>query len=215
MPAGEEPVRTVAFPLAVHGGSVFPSDVDLRPSPDRYVGFYENMHGEQLVYVHERDRDPLLFHGDHGWSPVTATWPEIQTLPGTPLAPWVAGDLILNQGEVLWLSSCLDASQTIMGRSAPREGPLDRLALSKLQQASQHHHDQIDRQLARADEALEQWIQSHDTTPPYEHEHYAMGVILVELGVNQKLRRPKPGMTQELRERIARDATQAAREVQQ
>ena len=74
--AGE---RLLSIPLARHGGEAFPTDVDITPSGDRYVGFFENQHGEQLVFVSGARRGPMLYQGDNGWTPVAAEWPEISS----------------------------------------------------------------------------------------------------------------------------------------
>jgi hypothetical protein len=50
--------RLLSIPLVLHAGVGFPAEVDLEPSAERYVGYYENQYGEQLVYVHEKDGAP-------------------------------------------------------------------------------------------------------------------------------------------------------------
>lgn len=199
--------------LLEHGGDRFPADVDLASSADRYVGFYENEHGEQLIFLRERGEQPRLYHGDYGWNPVPAVWPERQRLGS--LAPWVAGDLVLNQGEVLWLIACLEASGTLREeRSETREGPLDRLLMQGIDEVFQRQREHFDQQSSMAEKALERWKEKQGTSPSLEEEHYAEGAILVVLGLNTRQRRPRRGVTKEIRERIEREAPEVVREVQ-
>jgi hypothetical protein len=95
-------------PLVEHARTPFPPDIDITPTSGRYVGFFENRHGEQLVYVHERGSDPVLYHGDYEWQPVTVTTPVIARV-GT-IATWQVGELIVDEAEALWLAGCLSAS---------------------------------------------------------------------------------------------------------
>jgi hypothetical protein len=98
-----------SVPLVEHAKTPFPTDVDITPTADRYVGFFENRHGEQLVYVHERGARPVLYHGDYEWQPTTATMPTFKRTQG--MATWVIGDeLIVDETEALWLAACLAAS---------------------------------------------------------------------------------------------------------
>jgi hypothetical protein len=205
--------RRLTIPLLEHGGERFPADIDLEPSADRYVGFYENEHGEQLIFMRERGEQPRLYHGDYGWKPVPAVWPERQRLGS--LAPWVAGDLVLNQGEVLWLIACLEASGTLSEeRSGTREGPVDRLLMQGIDEVFQRQREHFDQQSSLGEKALERWKQKQGTSPSFEEEHYAEGAILVVLGLNTRQRRPRRGVTKEIRERIEREAPEVVREVQ-
>jgi hypothetical protein len=205
--------RRLTIPLLKHGGEGFPADVDLAPSADRYVGFYENEHGEQLIFLRERGEQPRLYHGDYGWKPVSAVWPERQRLGS--LAPWVAGDLVLDQGEVLWLIACLEASGALREeRREISEGPLDRLLIQGIDEVFQRQREHFDQQSSVAEKALERWKKEQGTSPSFEEEHYAEGAILVVLGLNSRQRRPRRGVTKEIRERIEREAPEVAREVQ-
>jgi hypothetical protein len=208
--AGE---RLLSIPLVLHGGDVFPADVDLEPSADRYVGYYENQYGEQLVFIHEKGGRPTLYHGDYGWESLAAEWPQISSL--SSLSPWVSGNLILNQGEVLWLASCLQASGALLEKGGGVPDPLDRLALQLVQEASKRQNDHFDRQWSLRENALERWQERQSVPPSHEEDHYAEGAILVVLGLNAKQRRPRTGVTKEIRERIEREADEVVREVEQ
>ena len=60
--------------------------------PGRYLGYFVNEFGEQLVFVHDDgDAHATLFHGDVDWEPYRVT-----DAGGRP----DAGDLILNDDEV-------------------------------------------------------------------------------------------------------------------
>ncbi|MCC7369264.1 MAG: hypothetical protein IT306_12620 [Chloroflexi bacterium] len=57
----------------------------------RYVGYFENRHGEQLVFVYDRgDAAATLYHGDNDWEPV-------EVIDGRQT------ELILDDAELLWL----------------------------------------------------------------------------------------------------------------
>jgi hypothetical protein len=214
MTGGELERRSLSFPLAPHGGEPFPAGVDIEPSEQRYVGFYENQYGEQLVFVHEKGKEPTLFHGDCGWDPVRAEWPQISTLIPT-LSPWVTGDTILDDGEVLWLASCLAASNALVGGESAGSSPLDRLAIQLLQRATKRESADFDHQWSLREVALERWREKQQAPPTHEEDNYAEGAILVALGVNMNQRKPRAGVTPEIRERIEDEVGAAAREVQQ
>lgn len=204
--------RLLSIPLVMHGGEEFPVDVDITPSEHRYVGFYENQFGEQLVFVHDIGKEPKLYHGDYGWVPLAAEWPRISSAIPT-LSPWVTGDLILDQGEVLWLAACLQASDALRGDGVGSPGPLDRLAQQLAEEASRRQRDHMEHQWSLREVALEKWQKKQQTPPSHEEDHYAEGAILVALGVNAKQRRPRAGVSKEIRERIEREAAEAVREV--
>jgi hypothetical protein len=106
----QNPTTTFSVPLVEHANTPFPANVEITRTAQRYVGFFENRHGEQLVYVHERDSEPVLYHGDYEWNPVPATLPERSRTFG-PLASWViGGQLIVDEAEALWLAGCRSAS---------------------------------------------------------------------------------------------------------
>ena len=108
---------TFSVPLEEHAKTTFPEDVDITPTAQRYVGFFENVHGEQLVYVHEHGVDPVVYHGDYEWKPVTVVMPKWRIMSKT-VAMWVVGDLIVNLAEALWLAACLSASNAVDGNPA-------------------------------------------------------------------------------------------------
>ena len=71
------------------------ADVDT----NRYIGYFENVYGEQAVFVFDHSsRTAMLYMGDAGW--------EI----GHRVVDGVAPDLILNEAEQLWLRACWQAA---------------------------------------------------------------------------------------------------------
>lgn len=66
--------------------------------PGRYLGYFENQFGEQLVFVHEDgELDATVFHGDVDWEPRRVT--DASGLPDV-------GDLVLNEEERAFLIAC-------------------------------------------------------------------------------------------------------------
>jgi hypothetical protein len=66
--------------------------------PGRYLGYFENKFGEQLVFVHEDgEGDAVLFHGDVDWEPYRVT--DAGGLPDV-------GDLVLNEEEGAFGIAC-------------------------------------------------------------------------------------------------------------
>ena len=64
----------------------------------RYLGYFENKFGEQLVFVHEDgERDAVVLHGDVDWEPYRVT--DAGGLPDV-------GDLILSEEERIFLIAC-------------------------------------------------------------------------------------------------------------
>jgi hypothetical protein len=109
---------TFSVPLVEHGETPFPANVEITGTAERYVGFFENRHGEQLVYVHERGSEPVLYHGDYEWNPVPARLPTYKRTFG-PLKSWVTGGtLIVDEAEALWLAGCLSASGAVDAQPA-------------------------------------------------------------------------------------------------
>jgi len=80
--------------------------------PGRYLGYFVNKFGEQLVFVHD-DGDPhgMLFHGDVGWVPYRIT-----DVDGRP----DAGELILNREEWAFVIACWIATAWRRGAEAGR-----------------------------------------------------------------------------------------------
>ena len=81
----------------------------------RYLGYFVNKFGEQLVFVHD-DGDPhaTLFHGDVDWEPRLIT-----DVDGRP----DAGGLILNEEEgafviACWIATAWRREHAPVGRSA-------------------------------------------------------------------------------------------------
>jgi hypothetical protein len=72
-----------------------------------------------------------------------------------------------------------------------------------------------DRQWALSEITLKKWQERQQEPPSHEEDHYAEGAILVALGINSKQRRPRKGVTKEIRERIEREAAEILVEVQQ
>jgi hypothetical protein len=80
--------------------------------PGRYLGYFENRFGEQLVFVHDDgERDAVVFHGDVDWEPRRVT--DAGGLPDV-------GDLILNQEEWAFLSGCWIATAWRREGARPR-----------------------------------------------------------------------------------------------
>lgn len=70
---------------------------DSKPEP--YIGYFENMFGEQWIFTRDRTTGVAkLRGGDIGWNQ------EIDVSDGT------IGDLKLNPSEAQWLECCLTAS---------------------------------------------------------------------------------------------------------
>ncbi|MDZ7615438.1 MAG: hypothetical protein U1E05_00450 [Patescibacteria group bacterium] len=82
--------------------NVHTADCGLAPSldtTDKYVGYFENLYGEQWVFVGDRDTgNAKLFGGDVGWE----TAHDVSLTRPCP-------DLILNEPERLWLLTCFMA----------------------------------------------------------------------------------------------------------
>ena len=61
--------------------------------PDSYYSYFENCHGEQLIFEFNRDsKQALLWHGDVDWEPR-------QVVNGMV-------NLILSEEEHMWLQAC-------------------------------------------------------------------------------------------------------------
>lgn len=72
---------------------------------DQYIGYFENLFGEQWVFTRDRATGiAILRGGDIGWNtPIDMT-------------DGITGKLTLNPSEAQWLESCLAASQAIASR---------------------------------------------------------------------------------------------------
>lgn len=70
----------------------------VRERPGRYIGYFENSFGGQLVFVHDDgEPDATLYHGDVDW--------EARRVTDTDGVP-DAGDLILNREERAFVCAC-------------------------------------------------------------------------------------------------------------
>jgi len=75
-----------------------PPRIDDR-GPSQYLGYFENQHGEQAVFVYDRDaRQALLYVGDAGWE-----------APYTVIDGAVP-DLVLAETERVWVHACWQAA---------------------------------------------------------------------------------------------------------
>jgi hypothetical protein len=92
------------------------------PIGDRdYVAYFENEHGDQLIFVREPDaQHGVLLHSDLAWKPKLVAGPPKIGPMAQELAPEVrrflgdvpvVGDVILNPPEAMWLKACLAASE--------------------------------------------------------------------------------------------------------
>ena len=80
----------------------------LQARPGRRTSYFENHHGEQLVFVYEQgNKKATLYHGDRGW--------------GRPFSVDVKNGstrILLNSEEKLWLAGCLASTEFL--RDKPR-----------------------------------------------------------------------------------------------
>ena len=66
--------------------------------PGRYLGYFENKFGEQLVFVHDDgESDAVVLLGDLGWEPLRVS--DVGGLPD-------AGGVILNDEERAFVNAC-------------------------------------------------------------------------------------------------------------
>ena len=66
-------------------------------NPNAYHSYFENMHGEQSLFVYRRDtKEAVLYCGDAGWQ-------------AFPVRDGIAQGLILSPDEETWLLACLKA----------------------------------------------------------------------------------------------------------
>jgi hypothetical protein len=71
---------------------------EIEERPGRYLGYFENKFGEQLVFVQEDgELDAMVFHGDVDWEPR-----RVRDASGLP----DVGDLVLNEEERAFLNAC-------------------------------------------------------------------------------------------------------------
>lgn len=68
-------------------------------SPNQYLGYFENQHGEQAVFVYDRDSSrAIVYIGDAGWEASHA------------VVDGVIPDLVLSEAERLWVRVCWRAA---------------------------------------------------------------------------------------------------------
>ena len=83
--------------LSNHHASLAPV---IEERPGRYLGYFENKFGEQLVFVHDDgESDAVVLLGDLGWEPC-----RVSDTGGLP----DAGDVILNDEERAFVERLLD-----------------------------------------------------------------------------------------------------------
>jgi hypothetical protein len=124
----------------------------------------------------------------------------------------VGGELILNQGEVLWLAGCLHASGCL-DEKRPGEGPLERLVMQAIDDAFEREGQRREAKWSLLDKAFDLWKERQTGIPTFQEEHYAEGAIKVALALNTKQRKPRQGVTKEIRERLEREADAVVGEI--
>ena len=68
-------------------------------SPSQYLGYFENQHGEQAVFVYDRDSSQaMVYVGDAGWAAPYA------------VVDGAVPDLVLSETERLWVRACWQAA---------------------------------------------------------------------------------------------------------
>ena len=68
-------------------------------SPSQYLGYFENQHGEQAVFVYARDSSQAnVYRGDAGWEAPHA------------VVDGAMPDLVLSETERLWVRACWQAA---------------------------------------------------------------------------------------------------------
>jgi hypothetical protein len=100
--------------LSNHHASLAPV---IEERPGRYLGYFENNFGEQLVFVYDDgEADAVVLLGDVGWEPC-----RVSDAGGLPNA----GDVILNDEELAFVSACWIATgwrREGVPRAAHRDG---------------------------------------------------------------------------------------------
>jgi len=88
------------------GAELLPAEA--RAGNGAYRAYYENKHGEQLIFIYDRDAgQAVLYHGDMDWEPQ-----RVREESGVIMVP-----LILHTLEREWLSICWKTATALM-RSA-------------------------------------------------------------------------------------------------
>jgi len=106
-----------------------PSDIVSKSGDGKYIGYFENQHGEQVVLVYDFEKKlGILRMGDAGWEneyTVVETKLGLVAMKNGDVTPWpddmqerleqefdikLTGDLLgMNEEERAWLSACWKA----------------------------------------------------------------------------------------------------------
>ena len=71
----------------------------------RYYGYFENEHGEQAIFVYDREtRAGVIWMGDAGWE------------QSYPVVDGLVPALILSEEEETWLQACWNAATAFEGK---------------------------------------------------------------------------------------------------
>jgi len=98
-------IDIVAGRYDAHVAGAYPADQ--LPGPDDYVGYWRNVHGEELVFIAKPGQpDATLVHSDLDWGPV-------------PVVGGLVAQFNLSREELAFLSICWTASAYL------RHGPAD------------------------------------------------------------------------------------------
>jgi hypothetical protein len=91
----DDAVMDELLDLAYHHATPAPA---IEQRPERYIAYFENTFGEQLVFVHDvGETDATLYLGDVDWEPRRVS--DADGLPDV-------GDLVLNREERTFLCAC-------------------------------------------------------------------------------------------------------------
>jgi hypothetical protein len=88
----------------------------IEEAPNRYIGYFQNVYGEQWLFVRERAAaTATLYGGDVAWKPVELSSRDFspdtrRKVHGAPVVGPGDGTLMLNEPEMLWLTACWLAS---------------------------------------------------------------------------------------------------------
>ena len=99
----------------------------IEEASDRYVGYFQNVHGEQWLFVRERGAaTATVYGGDIAWKAVVVSSRDLspetrKRVHGAPVVGDAEDGLILNEPEMFWLTACWFASDVdLMGTPIPR-----------------------------------------------------------------------------------------------
>jgi hypothetical protein len=139
-------------------------DLNLEPSADRYVSYWENMVGEQWVFVAERGKPGKLTGVDVDWKVYDVTDDGM----GRPV---VSGGLIIDGAERTWLTACWEGS-TLVRTGTLATPELDVEALGR--EFGRRHWTS----------AFDQWPTSKTYRGAMNALNFIMGRRTVELGLS-------------------------------